>query len=243
MINKIDPKQVAPIDEIVNFLTSRSDYSYGLQLLNKVHKNKRLVFNLSKKENHKNWDKLCYELKKFVIISGVSVTQVLSKELPPEIKEKPSVELPTLESSKKIKDSSVITPVKNRQYPLLKDVNDEELLEKTKQKRIRLMRKRGSLHGALQEASKDERRYELAIELSELQKELDKCHKAVKEGEITKDIVLENMSAQEHQKYKNLLSYVSKYKTKVNSAKNDTERERAQKHLDNYQAELKAFNL
>jgi len=57
---------MAPTDEIRNFITHQTNYSYGVTLLSKVHKNKRLVYSLFKKESNKNWEKLIYEMKKYL---------------------------------------------------------------------------------------------------------------------------------------------------------------------------------
>lgn len=244
---------MAPVNEIREWLTQKSPYGYGVELLSQVHNNRRLILTLMRSENEINLEKVIYELDKWLYENHKNEYNEI------QIQQSPKEERESCESkSSESEPSSAYNrqPVKEgakKELPVISPSNRDRnlannrnvLLGKVKDKRILLYRERGHLHGRLHEAPDDEHRKDLAFKIIDIQKEIDGANKDLKlieQGKTPKELVLKMMSGEEYKDYRNTQNYVVRY---TNNLKKEgltaDQQKRYSDKLEEYQTKLDNF--
>lgn len=242
---------MAPIQEIQYWLTKKTPYSYGVDLLSQVINNQRLIFNLQRRATPKNLQKVEYELKKFIRDNPKLVEnakeQTTEKEFHSSESEgddigselESSIEPDYIRKTKELSTSSR----SNRSNDLASDKHD--LVSKVKQERALLYRQRGHFHGRLHESLSETDRFSLAKKIMKLQKEIDQVNadlELIEQGKTPRSILLKIMSAEDYKRYRNCQNYVVRYKNKLDDDKlSEEDRTRYQEKHDQYKSELESF--
>jgi hypothetical protein len=228
--------------EIQEFLTSNGDYGYGLSLLEQVSPNHPLINQLKQKESLLNRRYLETLLKKHTIsnvkkeksIKNMGVGQHAQRN---HRTERTSVKLPAVKVHK-ANNRTVVRATSNRDRSNTRlGIEINKVLELRKDK----YKLRGHLHGRLHAAKNKKTRYELASEIMTLQSEIDALNAdlaSLENGEFPKHIALKLMTAEDYKNYRNIQSYLARYRTQIESAKTLDAKNRAQSHLKRYQDKL-----
>lgn len=245
---------MAPADEIESFLTNKTDYSYGISLLASVHKNIRLIHNLSKKETPTNWEKLIYELKKYIKSNPVKTTQHGKENLrtnenqefsPESTRTKLSPIAKIYNKSIEIGAQKELLPSNSSSHNSHLAISKSALLDKVRENRMLLYRNRGHLHGRLHEAPTNEIRFELAKNIIAIQSDIEKINKdlsLIESGNIPRELVLDMMSGSQHKEYRNTQNYIVRYANYLKKDDlTDEKRKGYELKLEHYQSKIENF--
>lgn len=244
---------MAPIDEITQFLTEKSEYSYGVSLLAQVIPNNRLIHNLMRKESELNWEKLIYELNKYLKNNpqkprnhgkeknNEDKTTVRTKSTRVNTRSEPTIYAQQTESRKETE--LLVIPSTARSHSVAN--SKSLLLNKVKDKRILLYRSRGHLHGRMHEAPNDEVRGRLAGDIIAIQHEINAINEDLRligSGVIPKNAVLDYMTGEQYKEYRNFQNYVVRYKNYLKKENLTTDQiARYQAKLDEYVSKLENY--
>lgn len=245
---------MAPVNEIREWLTQKTPYSYGVELLSQIHNNRRLIFSLMKKESAQNLEKVAYELDKWLYNNHKKEYNEIQEP------QEHASEQSSQNESKGVKSQSINTsdfksPEKReaKKLPFIPGTDRDRnlannrgvLIAKVKEKQIKLYRERGHFHGRLHEAPDDNHRKELAFSIMDIQKDIDAVNKDLKlieQGKTPKELVLKMMTGEEYKQYRNVQNYVVRYS---NLLKKDSltadEQKRYSAKLEEYDQQLKNF--
>lgn len=245
---------MAPVDEIEHFITQKSDYSYGVYLLSQIHKNKRLIQTLLKKESNKNWEKLVYELQRHHERLRKHTENVeKTKEFPHQPKKHessaiPAIHVKSLEGRTPNEfqtSTSSATDFDRSNSPVFHNNSVAHLIEKVKAKRIKLYRSRGHLHGRLHEARTKDIRKQLARDIIDIQKEIESVNKdlqLIEEGKLPKELVLKMMDGATALEYRNVQNYVVRYRNYLKKSNlTEDQKQRYQSKFEEYSTKLENY--
>ena len=242
---------MAPVDEIQKFLTQKTDYSYGVHLLSKVIKNTRIIHHLIRKESEVNWQKLIYELEKYMKSIPNPIENGKETEKPnqknqtepkrDELSSRPEIYTQQIERREKKELSTIPTPSDSNHVAS----SISNLFHLVKKKQALLYRSRGHLHGRLHEARTNEIRKQLASDIIKIQSDIEAVNKDLKlieEGSIPRELVLKMMNAEQYKAYRNYQNYVVRYKNYLKKGNLSEEKKASyQAKLSEYETKIENF--
>jgi hypothetical protein len=118
------------------------------------------------------------------------------------------------------------------------------LISQLEQEQKNCYRKRGHLHGQLHAAKTDQERYELALDIINLQKRIDKLNQdrnSVNNGSIPGEYMRKDRTASEFQRIRNLKHYISRIQKQLSECSSINQKNKLEAKLSAYQKELNSF--
>lgn len=228
--------------EIQLWLTNSKDYGYGLSLLKIVSPSNPLISTLEKGPTTINQRYLVNLLNKHLQKHGEKQespqnVRIRTNEKSDNRAKRKNVKLPAPQIHKK-NNRVIINSNRDRDRSNSRlgiEITQVTDLRKSKYKL------RGHLHGRLHAAKTVKERYQLATDIMALQNEIDALNadlERLNNGEFPKHIALKLMTAEDYKNYRNIQSYLARYRTQIANAKTLESKKRAQSHLKRYEEML-----
>lgn len=225
------------------FLNGELSYQVGVSVFLECSNNKALKRFFLLPENQQRSEKLKYELQKITKQYEESTqTTVPNRERKDE--HRTSSESNVTSNKRQSNQDIQERPISDR-YSYSSDSNSRfgisSLIEKEQKN---CYRKRGHLHGQLHAAKTDAERYELALDIMNIQKRIDKLNQdrnSVNNGSIPGEYMRKDRTASEFQRIRNLKHYVSRIQKQLPECSSIIQKKKLEAKLSAYQTELNSY--
>lgn len=226
------------INKAKSYLNGDLSYTEGISVFIQLTRNKQLIKFLTGPYSVAREQKLKYELSKFTKHNEKSTkitVQSRSSEPDPiiENQHKPVQKTPTKTEHNPVRSNP------NHHYP--GDSFSVSVVGRIEAERKEKYRERGHQHGRLHEAISDESRKGIALQILDVQSEIDQLNRELKEakqGNIPPRFAKKSLSAEQYIKIRNLKQYIARYKKQIEQAETVQRRKQLEELLRKNEDEL-----